>query len=146
MPAMYTNDDLMRITQGLSQSLFGRTFKGEVCWNSRLRTSAGRYSRRHSRIDINPKYIEHYGEDSLTDTLKHELIHYHFPSAGHGPTFAREAQRIQCSRFCRPLPGRKVRYLYQCQGCGLKFPRQRRIDVKKYRCGICKSILSLCEL
>lgn len=140
---MLTNEGILETASFLSRVHFGADFGGTIRINARLRTSAGRYLQKQNLIEINPKYVAAYGEQGLLDTLKHELIHYHYPRARHGPVFRREAVRIGCSRFCSPLPGSAPQLRYTCRECGKSYLRRRRLNLKKYRCGACKG--NLCE-
>ncbi len=40
---------------------------------------------------------------------------------------------------------KKYRYLYLCKNCGLRYPRMRRINTQKYRCGKCRGHLRLAQ-
>ncbi len=135
--------DLLTLVQDLSVLHFAKPFNGQVRWNARLRTSAGRCVHPAGSIELNPRYMDYYGEQALIDTLKHELIHYHYPKAGHGPVFQREAQRIGCQRHCLPLPGQVTFYVYKCQDCGQGYRRRKRVNLRKYRCGKCRGRLKL---
>lgn len=137
--------ELLALTTRLSLTWWQRPFTGTVCWNSRLRTSAGRFSHRTQTIELNLRHASHFGHGSLEETIKHELIHYHFPGAGHGPIFRQEAARIGCARFCQPIP-RPVRvHTYQCQQCGATFQRRRSFNTRKFRCARCQGMLKLLE-
>jgi SprT-like protein len=138
---MNTEMDLQSLAESLSIELFSRPYLGAVRLNPRLRTSAGRFLGAGKIIEINPAYIDAHKQKGLIDTLKHELIHYHFPQAGHGPVFRREAERIGCSRFCLPLAGSVPTRRYVCESCGHIYLRRRRIDIKRYLCGKCKGKL-----
>lgn len=133
--------DLQPLLQRLSLELFDKPFLGRVHFNSRLRTSAGRFLASSQTIEVNPAYVRANGEAGLIDTLKHELIHYHFPRAGHGPSFRAEAARVKCNRFCSPLPGTAPRLRYICRKCGLVYLRRRRVNVERMRCGKCRGKL-----
>ncbi|HSL94197.1 MAG TPA: SprT family protein [Bacillota bacterium] len=138
---MNRDTDLQSMTERLSVECFGKPYLGQARLNPRLRTSAGRFLGGSEVIEVNPAYIDTHSEAGLIDTLKHELIHYHYPKAGHGPVFRREAARIGCSRFCAPLPGSAPRLRYLCQSCGHIYLRKRRVDVRKYSCGKCQGKL-----
>ncbi len=137
--------DVEPLLQRLSLELFARPFLGRVRFNSRLRTSAGRFLASSQIIEVNPAYVRANGEASLIDTLKHELIHYHYPQGGHGPLFRGEAKRIGCNRFCSPLPGRSPALRYACIDCGQEYLRRRRVNVRLMRCGKCRGILEARE-
>jgi len=109
-------------------------------WNTRLRSSAGRFipgSRRH--IDQYPAIIEiaHYlleevnAEAFITDTMAHEMIHYwlwvrHRPY-GHTPEFWQRMNAMGVSRY-NPVPRlRPPRYVYRCPACSQEFPARRKL-------------------
>lgn len=135
--------DLLLLARQLSLIHFAKPFLGQIRWNARLRTSAGRFVHSASCIELNPHYMAYYGEQELVDTIKHELIHYHHPRAGHGPIFHREADRIACRRHCQPLPGQIYYYVYMCQDCQQRYRRRKRVNLYKYRCGRCRGHLQL---
>lgn len=137
--------ELLSLTMQLSLAWWQRPFTGTVCWNSRLRTSAGRFSRQTQTIELNPRHSTHFGQAALEETIKHELIHYHFQGAGHGPIFRQEATRVGCARFCQPIPHPVRMHTYQCQGCGATFQRKRRFNTCRFRCARCQGIIRLVE-
>ena len=64
--------------------------------------------------------------------------------------FKQLLQQVDGLRFTPPLPektGRVKRiYLYQCPHCGQEYRRKRKIDLKKYACGRCRSRLQFLEM
>jgi SprT-like protein len=138
---LQTEAELTALARQLSLTWWQRPFAGTIHWNSRLRTSAGRYVVSSQIIELNQNYAENFGDQALAETIKHELIHYHFPQAGHGPVFRREARRVGCARFCQPLPGPVRWQVYQCRRCGALIRRRRRFDTKRFRCGNCGGII-----
>lgn len=136
-----TADELLLLARQLSLTWWQRPFTGGIRWNSRLRSSAGLFRPASQTIEVSPRYASHYGLAFLQETILHELIHYHFPQAGHGPVFRREAARVGCARHCPALPGARLVHVYVCQQCGAVFHRRRRFDVSKYRCARCQGII-----
>ena len=106
-----------------------------VQYSNRM-TSAGSYSPTERLIKIGRKYHEIFPED-IDDTLKHEMIHIiHFR---HDAAFKRVAGRIGASVRARshPLLQRPPKYVYVCENCGARYPRQRRLRMAS--CGVCSA-------
>jgi SprT protein len=110
-----------------------------VCWNARMRSTAGYASYPAWRIELNPRLREFEGQ--VERTLRHELAHliaYHRSGRRriepHGPEWRRACADLgipdesACHRL--PLPRREVRrkFAYACACCGLIVRR-----VKKFR-------------
>ena len=106
-------------------------------------------------LEFNPKQYEAFGMEELTGIIKHELCHYHLHLAGKGykhkdTDFKQLLRHVGGSRYCRSLEPekkrRQPRYVLICKSCGMKYLRQRKIDVRKYVCGKCKGKLILEEV
>jgi SprT-like protein len=97
-------------------------------------TTAGAYYPGQRLIKIGRKYHELF-PDEVVDTLKHEMIH--LIHLKHGAAFKAEAARIGASVRAQSHPDlrRPPRYVYECPGCGLEYPRQKRIVLGS--CGKC---------
>jgi predicted SprT family Zn-dependent metalloprotease len=114
----------------------------ELRWNSRLRSSAGRFfpgSRKYisqvpPRIEIAAYLLEEKNAEHLVyDTLAHEMIHYWLwvrrRPYGHTPEFHHKMQQMGVSRY-NPVPRlRPYRYLYGCPHCRKEFPSKKRLGV-----------------
>jgi SprT-like protein len=111
-------------------------------WNSRLRSSAGRFypgSRKWLR-DQPPKievasYLrtEERAAELIRDTIAHEMIHYWLwvrrRPYGHTEEFLRKMKEMGCSRY-NPVPRlREPKYLYRCPKCEKDFPARRKLAV-----------------
>jgi len=78
-----TQEELQTLVKDISQNSFEclphikTIFKHNASFNSKLRTTAGRYFISKGDIEINPKYYKRYGLQELIATIKHELAHYH---------------------------------------------------------------------
>ncbi len=126
-------------------SLNQQHFSGELplpklTWNSRLRSSAGRFCP-GSRNILKPRaplieiasYLQELDDGLLhiTDTLLHEMIHYwlwikHKPY-GHTPEFHHIMKRVGARRY-NPVPKLSaVKYWYECPRCLHKSPARRRL-------------------
>ncbi len=129
-----------------------------VCFNNRLRTSAGRAiqdkpSQSCWCIELNPKYYRVYGLERVMGTYRHELAHVaawvFYREAGHTKNFKR-----LCALFGGTMnPGQAghcasatstTKYLtstpkwrYTCPSCGLTFTRQRRVSPGKIKQACC---------
>lgn len=143
-----TNEELQKLVEAISEESFNKPFKHDAFFNSRLRTTGGRYSLTTHHIEINPKQYFHHGMDELVKIIKHELCHYHLHIEGKGyqhkdKDFKELLKKVGGSRFCQSLPdvnrrASKKIHLYRCGNCGVDFKRRRQIDTKKYVCGRCK--------
>lgn len=143
-----TNEELQALTEKLSLERFGRPFTHQVFFNSRLRTTGGRYHLRDHHIDINPKMVA-AGSQVLTGVILHELCHYHLHLTGRdyhhrSRDFKVLLKRVGGSRFA-PAVGKVNGWEYRCQGCGVKIFRQRRFNVRRYRCARCGGRFRLLE-
>lgn len=147
-----TNEDLQRLVEEISLASFGKPFRHHAMFNSRLRTTGGRYRLLDHNIEINPKMYTEHGEDVLIGVIKHELCHYHLHLAGHSGkhgtvAFKRLLEQVGGSRFA-PVPKKQLRqpelrpwHLYECVQCHQQYYRARRIDVSKMVCGRCRGHL-----
>ncbi len=144
--------DLQEWVERISTEFFKKPFRHKAIYNSRLRTTGGRYLLRSHHIEFNPKQLEVFGEEEFEKIIKHELCHYHLHIEGRGYRhqdieFKRLLEEVGGSRFCQLIPGAKResqwRYIYQCQTCTLKYIRKRRINLKRYGCGKCGGRLAL---
>ena len=111
-------------------------------WNSRLRSSAGRFfpgSRKLFRrvppvIEIASYLVDETNADALVkDTMAHEMIHYwlwvrHKPY-GHTPEFLAKLKLLGASRYNSVPKARPYRYLYQCGHCAGEFFARRKLGV-----------------
>ncbi|MBD1382136.1 SprT family protein [Metabacillus arenae] len=140
-----TNEELQRLTESISLSYFRKPFSHKAIFNNRLRTTGGRYLLNSHNIEINPKYFNEFGMDEIQGIIKHELCHYHLHLEGKGyqhrdQDFRRLLKRVDAPRFCKPLKENRKpekRYHYICSSCSQVFARKRRINTKRYVCGIC---------
>ncbi len=126
--------DLEKMFGEWNQDAFeGELSLPEIRWNSRLRTSAGRFIPHPSGCVIEvAAYLrdEKEAEKLIRDTLGHEMIHYwlfvrNLPY-GHTPEFHEKMEAIGVSRY-NPVPKhRPFKHCYECRGCGQRiFVRKR---------------------
>lgn len=144
--------ELQLLVENISITLFGKPFRHRASFNSKLRTTGGRYLLATHNIEINKKYLEQIGENELIGIIKHELCHYHLHLEGKGyqhrdSEFKMLLKKVDAPRFCTPLtdaPKRRTSkklLLYQCTKCQLQYKRKRRIDTTRYVCGKCQGKL-----
>ena len=141
--------NLTEYVQEVSREDFGRPFRHEARWNSRLRTTGGRFFPRDGHLDFNPKMLEVHGLDLFRKIVRHELCHYHlfFEKKGyrHGDKdFKKLLQEVGGLRFAPQIEERVQSFHhYSCQSCGQLYQRRRRINIQKYRCGRCQGQLNM---
>ncbi|WP_099156463.1 SprT family protein [Virgibacillus ndiopensis] len=144
---LLNDTELFNLVNHLSIEYFDKPFIHDVKFNTRLRTTGGRYVPAKKRIELNPKYIKEM-EEEFIGIIKHELCHYHLHIEGKGfkhsdVEFKTLLKATGSPRHCKPLPSskREYKHLYKCKECGHIYRRMRRIDVRKYRCGKCRGKL-----
>ena len=140
------NNELQTLIEKTSDEVFGKPFLHIARYNSRLRTTGGRYMLADHSIEINPLVLKVHGMKELVGVIKHELCHYHLHIEGRGykhrdADFRKLLKETSSPRFCLPLTSSKQKslsfYIYKCTSCELEYQRRRRMDIKKYRCGRC---------
>ncbi|AXF57352.1 SprT family protein [Salicibibacter kimchii] len=144
------DEQLQRFTEELSIRYFQKPFRHEIRFNSRLRTTGGRYMLTSHDIEINPKHEENFGREELEAIIKHELCHYHLHLEGRGyqhkdKDFKHLLKKVGGSRHCQTVPGMRrtlpVKYYYRCTDCDRVYPRKRAMDTARYVCGACRGRL-----
>lgn len=69
--------DLQEYVEKVSLKNFNRPFKHQAVFNTRLRTTGGRYHLESHNLDFNPKILDSFGMTIFEGIVKHELCHYH---------------------------------------------------------------------
>lgn len=140
--------DLYQLVNHLSLTFFHKPFIDKVQFNSRLRTTGGRYIPGKRIIELNPKYLIEFEKNEFIGIIKHELCHYHLHIEGKGfqhrdKDFKALLAKTGSPRHCKQLPSEQQRYRYQyeCKACKEIYKRKRKVDISKYRCGKCKGKL-----
>lgn len=142
---------LQQLVSDLSKQFFNKPFVNQAVFNSRLRTTGGRYLPNKRKIEINPKYIDELGIEETIGIIKHELCHYHLhiegKAFGHGDSaFKKLLRETNSPRYCQPLPSERKKgsffYKYRCLSCGQLYKRKRKVNIKRYSCGRCKGKIS----
>ncbi|MBN6187699.1 SprT family protein [Aneurinibacillus sp. BA2021] len=149
-----TDRQLQQLVEQISTEYFQRPFTHRAHFNSRLKTTGGRYVLRTHNIELNPKHYETYGMEELIGIIKHELCHYHLHLTGRGykhrdADFKQLLARVGGSRYCQSVaPPKKETYRYKltCMDCGTTYLRKRRMNTNKYVCGKCRGRLKLQEV
>jgi predicted SprT family Zn-dependent metalloprotease len=127
--------DLVRIFMDWNLREFnGELPVPELRWNSKLRSSAGRFipARPRPIIEI-ATYLcdEDQAEHFIKDTMGHELIHYWLwhkkKPYGHTPLFYEIMNRLGVSRYNTVPKHRPYKHCYACDQCGQKIWVRRRL-------------------
>lgn len=149
-----TDLQLQEYVEQLSAQYFGWPFTHKAYFNTRLRTTGGRYMLQTHDIQINKKLYEHFGLDELKGIILHELCHYHLHLQGKGykhrdTDFRALLQKVGAPRFCSSIEKvnvrQKVTYRYSCAKCGLIYIRRKRLNVTSYCCSKCNGEIILCK-
>ena len=146
------NYELQHLVEQISLRFFDKPFFHKAFFNSRLRTTGGRYLLGTHNIEINEKYLLQLGESELVGIIKHELCHYHLHLEGKGyrhrdQDFRLLLKKVGAPRFCSQLPEKPKRrsskriLFYECSNCHLQYQRKRKIDTKRFVCGKCRGKL-----
>ncbi|MGX7420193.1 SprT family protein [Carnobacterium gallinarum] len=145
--------ELQQLVERVSLEYFSKAFKHQATFNSRLKTTGGRYHLSSHNLDFNLQVLETFGMTEFLGVIKHELCHYHLHLEGRGyqhkdAEFKNLLLAVGGSRFVQSLrknESKKAYWVYYCQHCQSKLYRQRRFDINKYVCGSCKGRLTLLE-
>ena len=129
---------------------FGKSFKHKAQWNTRLRSTGGRFFPKDGHLDFNPKVYQELGIEVFCKIVRHELCHYHLYFEGKGYqhkdlAFKQLLKEVDGLRFVPPLSSanQNPSLVYTCQTCQQIYQRKRKIDTKRYRCGLCRGKLLL---
>jgi len=152
-----SNEERQLWIEQVSRDSFGVPFRHKASFNSRLSSTGGRYFTKSHNIEINPHQLAMFGREETEKIIKHELCHYHLHLAKQGymhrdTDFKRLLAQVGGSRYCQTLPGAKARkslpfrYKLVCTACAMEYPRKRKVDPKRYRCGKCSGKLKLLAL
>lgn len=147
-------NELQKLVEEVSLKSFGQPFEHSATFNSRLRTTGGRYHLGTHNLDFNLKILETFGEPEFICVVKHELCHYHLHLAGKGyrhrdNDFKKLLNQTGGTRFVQSLKTNKkidkIIWSYRCRDCGMTIYRQRRFNTKRYVCAKCQGMLVLQE-
>jgi len=150
-----TDQELQQLVEQLSLQFFGKPFHHRARFNSRLRTTGGRYLLQSHDIELNPRHLVEHGEPELIAIIKHELCHYHLHLEKRGykhsdRDFKELLKQVGGSRYCKRVGTDPAvlpyRYELRCLACGLSYKRKRKMNPARYRCGRCGGRLKRLEL
>lgn len=120
----------------------------ELSWNTRLSSSAGRFSpgsrsilrERQPHIEV-AAYLKNRedGEVHIRDTILHEMVHYYLwhqkKPYGHTAEFHAILKKVGGTRY-NPVPiERAPKHFYECPSCAVRFPTKRKLG--EVACAIC---------
>lgn len=143
-----SNEALQELVEEISIRYFMAPFRHKASFNSRLKTTGGRYHLASHDLDFNPKILVLYDLEELIRVIKHELCHYHLHLNQMGyrhrdKAFKDLLKKTGGSRYVQSLtePNKATLHYYQCTGCHEMIIRKRKIDTTKYVCGKCRGTL-----
>ncbi len=149
------SSQLQRWVEEISRTKFGKPFLHKAFFNPRLRSTGGRYLLRTHNLEFNPSQLDVHGEEEFMRIILHELCHYHLHLEGKGyrhrdKDFVELLKLVGGTRYCKALPTKRnvrpVLYVLTCDDCKTEYPRKKRMDPTKYRCGKCRGRLRLVSL
>ena len=146
-----TDQELQQLVKSISLDTFQKPFLHRATFNSRLRTTAGRYLLKTHNLEFNVMVNEKHGVEELIGIIKHELCHYHLHLEQKGykhkdKDFKECLAKTKGSRYAKPLENKKEnfnQYQIVCKRCGFVYNRKRKVNTAKYRCGKCHGPLQL---
>ncbi|MBC7397374.1 MAG: SprT-like domain-containing protein [Bdellovibrionales bacterium] len=133
---MASRIDLVRMFSEWNLKEFGGELRvPEIRWNSRLKTSAGRFIPDPEGVIIEiAAYLEGQdeGESIIRDTLGHEMIHYWLwqnqKPYGHTAEFREKMEAIGVSRYNTVPQHRPFKHCYTCKSCDQKIFVRKRLQ------------------
>lgn len=151
--ASLNQKELQKLVESISLAFFARPFTHQVKINRRFKTTGGRYHLDDHHLEINAHFLSERYRAELIGIIKHELCHYHLHLAHRGyrhcdQDFKDLLKEVGGSRYAPDIGlrrKRKFHYLYRCQSCGQIYPRTKRLNLERYRCGRCYGQLILLE-
>ena len=136
-----SNENLQQLVEKISLEIFQQPFTHQAIFNSRLKTTGGRYHLGDHHLDFNPAVLQEHGLEEFTKIIKHELCHYHLHLAGKGyrhrdSDFRDLLHKTGGARYTMPLKSTQSskRHVYQCKECKQSFQRKKKVNIQKYAC------------
>ena len=148
-----TDEQVQQLVEELSLAHFKVPFLHRAYFNSRLKTTGGRYLLQSHNIELNKKLYDHFGEEELRGIILHELCHYHLHIRGMGykhrdKDFRDLLKKVGAPRFCSTIEESQKRkrqqtiHTYICSSCKQLYRRKRKMDVRKYCCSKCSGAIT----
>ena len=147
-----TDEQVQQLVEELSLAYFKVPFLHKAYFNSRLKTTGGRYLLRSHNIELNKKLYNHFGEEELRGIILHELCHYHLHIRGMGykhrdKDFRNLLKKVGAPRFCSTIDESEKKrkqtvHIYICVSCEQLYRRKRKMDVRKYCCSKCSGAIT----
>lgn len=139
-------ETLQKKVESLSLKYFNKPFLHKAVFNSRLRTTGGRYHLNTHHLDFNPRVFKHFDERVVDGIIKHELCHYHLHLEGKGYRHGDQDFKVLLAEVgaLRYTPSLELkqedvsRWEYECTGCKTRVYRRRRFNTQKFICSKCK--------
>ncbi len=143
-----TQEELQQLVEKVSIESFQLPFRHRAVFNSRLRSTGGRYHLNDHHLDFNFKMFQEIDEETKIGIIKHELCHYHLHIRNKGyrhqdADFKKLLKRTGGIRYAPTIAANRVKKIecYECQNCSTLIYRKRRIDTDRYVCGKCRGKL-----
>ena len=111
------NEELTDHVRRLSVEKFARPFLHTAQWNSRLRSTGGRFFPKDMHLDFNPKMANRAEFDGI---ILHELVHYHLYAQQRGYKHKDREFKVLLAQVggLRYAPSlREAKHTYVCQSC-----------------------------
>lgn len=150
-----TDLQLKELVTRISLDFFGKPFMHDAYFNSRLKTTGGRYLLQSHNIEVNPKSLELHGVEEVEGIIKHELCHYHLHLEGRGykhrdADFRKLLREVNAPRFCSHIQKsfsrkKQNQYTYSCSKCGQIYHRKIKMNITRYCCSRCLGPLKQLE-
>jgi predicted SprT family Zn-dependent metalloprotease len=144
--SMMTNEKMKKKIEEIFDSVSREHFNGELKQpvfrlTKRMKRGAGQVDLAKWEMAISVPYHDRYGwHAELENTVKHEMIHLFLGQtgnpAGHNRLFKKIAMQINAPFYCKNMPKRPYRYLFECPSCKREY-KTRKWMGKKYSCGEC---------
>ncbi|EHJ52558.1 SprT family protein [Streptococcus macacae] len=138
--------NLIQYVKKVSREDFGLLFQHEAVWNTRLRTTGGRFFPKDGHLEFNVKLYENIELKTFRQIVRHELCHYHLYFAGKGyrhkdRDFKELLKQVDGLRYAPSIREKQFYHYYQCQSCGQLYQRKKRLNTQKFVCGKCRGKL-----
>ncbi len=138
---------LQQWVEHISLACFNRPFVHQARFNNRLSSTGGRYFTKSHDIEISASQLQNFGTEEVERIIKHELCHYHLHILKMGyrhrdMDFKALLHKVGGSRYCQSLPNTErrthaYRYRLECKSCQKEYLRKRKLDIRKFACGVC---------